>query len=116
ARVAPPKGPSPQKPKAATVSQTPPNQSAGSAVVRSCAVKGAMRASIDLTANIGNAASTRSIVFRTAAVTGLVSVVVRIRKVGLFTRDGRCAADKKKRRSTSPRRLWVRAFLATPTT
>jgi hypothetical protein len=38
---------------------------------------------------IGSAASTRRIVFRTPAITGAVSVAVRIRNVGLFAEEPR---------------------------
>ena len=80
---------------AASVSATHPNTTASCAVVRSCAVNGAICSSIDLAEMIGSAASTPWIVFRTAAITGAVSVAVRIRKVGLFAEDGGCLAATK---------------------
>ena len=59
------------------------------------AVNGTISCSIELADMIGSLTSTRSIVFRTAAITGPVSLAVRINKVGLFAEDDGCLAVTK---------------------
>ena len=115
-RLATPYDSTPYKPMAASASATDPNTTASCAVVRSCAVNGTISSLIEVTDTIGTFAATRSIVFLTAASTGVVSGAARIRKVGLCATAGGCSAATKKRGSTSPRRLEVRASPATPTT